>query len=162
MLIDLSGVPEYGERQVIPAGSFVNVICTKAELKDNRSGRGQHILVNFKVTDGRFKGTIIWNHFNVSNESQLAVDLGLSQLKSFIMKAGMKSPVINSTSELVGLKVRVQLDVQEQENYRPKNVVISYLEVPPPSLDLKDNLPPYMDDKKDEGPPDFTTDDISF
>ena len=149
--VDLTNISD----AIIPEATWVNVICRKAEIKKTRSGSGEMISMTFQVTDGRFKDCYLWTNFNTKNESEIAVLMGLRELKSFMMNAGMQSPILDSPQELVGRKVRVQVGVEQSRDYAPRNIVLSYLQVPAPSLNLDE--PPYKDEDKP-----ITTDDIPF
>lgn len=153
--LDLTNVSDPSEA-IIPEGSYVNVLCTKAEVKGNRSGTGERIAVTFQVTDGRFKNVFLWTNFNTKNESEIAVIMGLRQLKGFMMCSGMQSPILDSPQELVGRKVRVHVGVEESAGYDPRNLILGYFKVPPPSLNLGDASPLEGEDKP------ITTEDIPF
>ena len=156
-LIDLTNV-SIEQNKVLPEGEFFEVVCDQAELRENKSKKGQHIYCRFKVTSGIYDGFYIVERFNIKNDNPVAVTIALQKLKRFMLDAGMSSTILASEKELLGLRVQVQLGIQE-DSYGRRNFVLGYAEIPPPSFDLNDPaLPPYMEDKKD----DSTTEDAPF
>ena len=106
-MFDLSNVKEntYG---VIPEGKYV-AMCTGAEIKTTKSGTGEYIRAEFTIENADVGNRKLWTNFNVKNENQTAVEIGLSQLKTLLVKAGYKSPEkLASISDLCGLTVGVK------------------------------------------------------
>jgi hypothetical protein len=101
--LDLSGVAEASGYQRLQPGTYV-VEATDAEIKDTATG-GKMVVVDFSSTDGH--GDIRMN-FNVVNKNPQAVEIGLRQLKSFLVAGGHKNPdKPGDIKTLKGLKCQV-------------------------------------------------------
>ena len=84
--LDLSGVEESSGYARLQPGTYV-VESKDAEIKDTATG-GKMIVVDFSSVDGH--GDIRMN-FNVVNKNPQAVEIGLRQLKSFLVAGGHKN-----------------------------------------------------------------------
>lgn len=121
--MDLTNVADTG-RDALPAGKY-NVVCDEAEVKETKDGMGEYINTRFEVMSGEYKGRKVFTMFNIKNKNAQAVDIGLQQLKSFLKSAGRSNFVINSVSELVGLKANVALKTKT-DDFGTKNVISYY------------------------------------
>lgn len=103
MFLDLSNVEEQKGFEVVPQGDYL-VIVDDAQVKDTKSGTGAYINVKFLITEGEYKNRAIFNMFNIKNDNQQAVKIGLEQLKAFLKISGYKTPEsIESVTDLIGL-----------------------------------------------------------
>lgn len=101
--LDLSGVEQASGYQRLQPGTYV-VEAKEAEILDTSTG-GKMVAVDFMSTDGH--GDIRMN-FNVVNKNPTAVEIGLRQLKSFLVAGGHKNPdKPGDIATLKGLKCKV-------------------------------------------------------
>ena len=103
--IDLSGAKVQGDGQfdLLPTGNY-NVTCDEAEIKDTKAGTGKYIKVTFRIRDGEFKDRKVWHNFNIENPNPTAVEIGMSQLKSFLTYSEAKTPeTFTGVEQLYGL-----------------------------------------------------------
>lgn len=101
--LDLSGVEESSGYARLQPGTYV-VESKDAEIKDTATG-GKMIVVDFSSVDGH--GDIRMN-FNVVNKNPQAVEIGLRQLKSFLVAGGHKNPdKPGDIATLKGLKCQI-------------------------------------------------------
>jgi len=101
--LDLSGVAESTGYQRLQPGTY-EVEATEAEIKDTATG-GKMVVVDFTAVDGQ--GAIRMN-FNVVNKNPQAVEIGLRQLKSFLVAGGHKNPdKPGDIKTLKGLKCKI-------------------------------------------------------
>lgn len=94
------------------AGTYT-VQVDKAETKNTKDNEGQYIEATFKVSEGDFKGRQLRHRFNIKNKSEMAQDIGLSQLKTFLLCSGHSGKNLEGVSELVGLKVQVVVHLKK-------------------------------------------------
>lgn len=123
--LDLTNVTENGGP--VPAGNYA-VVIDKAEVANTKAGNGQMIKVQMRLMDGQpHAGRVIFEQFNIKNPSAQAVQIGLGQLKGMMKAFGHPNPnTLNSTSELLGLKGRVTVKVEEQQGFDPQTRVKAY------------------------------------
>lgn len=119
--LDMTNVKAAGPMLIDP-GTY-EVISDEAEIKDSKSG-GQYINVKYKVVSGKFEGSYLFNMFNIKNSNQKAVEIGLGQLKAFMVAANIKNEKLSSPTELVGYKALAVVK-HRQDDYGTK-AVISY------------------------------------
>lgn len=101
--LDLSTVEESSGYARLQPGTYV-VESKEAEIKDTSTG-GKMVVVDFSSVDGH--GDIRMN-FNVVNKNPQAVEIGMRQLKSFLVAGGHKNPdKPEDISTLKGLKCKV-------------------------------------------------------
>lgn len=120
--LDLSNAVEQGK--VIPASKY-NCVVEKAEVSPTKTG-GEMIKLQLKIMDqGPWFGRSLFDNFNIKNNNPQAVQIGCGQLKTFMRAAGHPNPNrLESTTELMGLKVvvstKIETDPQYGENARVK------------------------------------------
>lgn len=126
MAWDLTNVEAAGSYEPLPAGNYL-VVGRAGELKTTKSGTGKYVKVELEVIEGAFKGRKLWAQFNVANENQQAVNIGLAQMKQFFLAAGCKPEHIKSlTEESFAGKVVTAIVTQETDAYGTKNVIKGY------------------------------------
>lgn len=119
--LDLSTAQE--PNSVLPAGRYACIV-EDAKVKTTKTG-GEMISAQFKVLDGTFKGRVVFSNYNIKNANALAVQIGLGELRAMMRAGGHPNPNrLESTTELVGLKLtvvtKVESDPQYGENTRVK------------------------------------------
>jgi len=103
--LDLSGVEEASGYQRLQPGTY-QVECTGAEIKDTATG-GKMVVADYKDVGGQ--GDIRMN-FNVVNSNPQAVEIGMRQLKSFLVSANHPNPDKPSDiATLKGLKCKISV-----------------------------------------------------
>lgn len=122
--LDLTNAEERGAP--IPDGAYACVV-EKAEVTNTKSG-GEMVKLQLKVADqGAFFGRAIFDNFNIKNANPQAVQIGLGQLKTFMRAAGHPNPNrLESTTELVGLRVTVRTKTETDDQYGPQSRVKGY------------------------------------
>jgi len=118
--LDFTGVKESGFG-TMPEGEYP-VIVDNAEIKETRDGTGQYINCKLKVTHGEFAGRFLFTMFNIKNKNVQAVEIGLSQLKTFRRIAGISANTMTDVLELVGHKANAMVKIKT-DSYGEKNVV---------------------------------------
>ena len=76
------------------------------------------------VLDGEYEGRTIFHNFNIANDSQKAVEIGLQQLKSFLKcSTGADVGKVTDVGDLLGLTCPAVVKIRKDENYGDSNVV---------------------------------------
>lgn len=135
-LVNLSNVKAQSF-DVLPAGKY-NVTCTGAAVMDTKSGTGQYIQAEFTLSNGRK----LYHNFNIKNANEKAVDIGLSQLKSFLTVSGYATPDnLTDVLSLEGLKCAVKTKVKTSEEYGDKAEISAFIPTLAEELRAQENIP---------------------
>lgn len=120
---NLTGVKEQSSFEPIPKGDYL-VVAKAGELKATKDGTGKYCKVEFEVLEGDFKGRKLWMNFNVQNANPKAVEIALSQMKSFFLAAGAKESSIATLTpdSFAGQSATAVVDLQS-DSYGEKNVI---------------------------------------
>ncbi len=123
MDIDLNTVEEVGGG-AIPAGEYPAQI-EEAELKDTKDGTGKYIRTQWSITGEKLQNRKFWFNFNIVNKNDMAVKIGLGQLKSMILASGATTTKVTDPSQIVGLECLVKLKVTT-DSYGESNEVTAF------------------------------------
>jgi hypothetical protein len=114
-MFDLSKVETSNSFETLPEGKYVANV-TNAEIKETKNGTGKYIRTELTIAAGENKGRKIWTNFNVENQNQMAVEIGLKQLKTMLQAANAQSvDKLASVSDLCGLTVGVKTKIKTDE-----------------------------------------------
>lgn len=105
----------------LPVGTY-RMKVESAEVKPTKTG-GKYILMWLVVTDeGSNKGRKLSHMFNIENSSAKAQQIGLSELKTFLLCAGEDGKALESVSALVGKEatVKTKMEKDREGNERAK------------------------------------------
>jgi len=109
----------------VPAGEYT-LRALDAEEKATRDGTGSYINVKFEVADGEHRGRLMWNVFNVINQSEKAQSIGRQQLVAWATACG--KPDADDTDKLLDKPFRARVDVEPaQGQYRASNRIKAFL-----------------------------------
>jgi hypothetical protein len=81
----------------IPAGKY-EAVMTESEMKPNKAGTGSYLQCTFVVTEGEFKGRVLWARLNLDNPNATAVKIAKAELSSLCRAVGVMRP--RDSSEL--------------------------------------------------------------
>ena len=123
--LNLTDVKVDDSFDVLPEGTY-NIVCHDAEVRDTKDGTGQYINCEMKVLGPKRKDSRIFQMYNIKNKNPKAVEIGLSQLKTFMINAGCENLSLESVTDLIGLKVTVKTKIQKSEGYDDKAAIKSY------------------------------------
>lgn len=108
----------------IPAGDYT-VGIKDAELKDTKDGHGQYIKLKLDVIAPTNVGRIIFANINIKNNSQVAENIGRTQLKTIMRALGLVELV--TEKQLIGGTLIVKVAIKEAQNgYEAQNEVKAY------------------------------------
>lgn len=125
-MINLTNV-KTTDLEVLPPGKY-NAAVTGATIKDTKTG-GQMIAAEFTVTTDGFKGKKVWENYNIKNDNQKAVDIGLSQLKTLCLALGYTAEQLaNFNPEmLLSRDLTIETKIETDVTYGDKARVKKYL-----------------------------------
>lgn len=98
--------------EALPPGKYPAMV-TESEEVDNSSGKGSHLKLTLQVTDGQFKGRLLWHRLNLKHENPKTVQIARGELSSICRAVGVLKP--RDSSELHNLPMVVRVDVREYE-----------------------------------------------
>jgi hypothetical protein len=104
----------------LPGGKYSAVI-DNTEIKDTKAGNGRYIVITYKITSEPASGRLVFINYNVENPSQVAVDIGKSQLKQVCEAVG--KPKFENLYELHGSPILLTLAIKRDEKYGDSNIV---------------------------------------
>ena len=116
----------------------------EAEVKETKAGTGEYINLKFRIINGPFEGRVLWHNFNIKNKSDMAVQIGMGQLKKFMAASdGVLNPNnLENVSDLIGFPVQAKLKIKRDDTYGDSNVVTSFKSVASKAKDPKqDDIP---------------------
>lgn len=105
----------------LPAGEYIAHI-KKAEIKTNKAKTGEYISCQWEIDeadDVKYVGRIVFQILNISNPSELAQKIGLSELKKICEAFGISQ--LADTDELVGQPARIFLKIRPARDQYPES-----------------------------------------
>ena len=126
MLFDVTNVEVKNNYEPIPKGKY-NVISDNVEVKETKSGAGKYISVTFKITHGEYEGRLLFSIFNIQNPSAQAVEIGMQELKKWLMASGLSEDKmkVKDVNALFGLTCAALVDVKTTDD-GSRNVIKGY------------------------------------
>lgn len=115
--------------ELIPEGDYT-INCVTAEVKQTKSTTGEYINCKFAIVGGDHDGRVLFHMFNIKNDNPKAVEIGMGQLKSFLMASGVNNFKIQSAIELEGLTCQAKIKIKN-DSYGEKNVISYFKEKNP-------------------------------
>lgn len=109
--------------EVLPAGEYP---CVVTEMKEEptKDGTGRRVNVTLQVMSGKFQNRTILDGFNVVNKSPKAQEIGLSQLKAFLVAVNV--PNAQTAKDVMLKHVVVKVKVKPDDKGNDRNEVVSY------------------------------------
>jgi hypothetical protein len=104
----------------LPDGYYnARVINSEAKpTKDNESG---YLALELEVIDGEYKGRKLFDNLNLWNKSAQATEIAQRQLSAYCHATGVI--VINDSTQLHGIPVKVKVGTKSDPGYDPRNVI---------------------------------------
>lgn len=78
--------------EALPKGTY-RVLISNSEGKVTQNGTGRYIAMTFDIIEGEFQRRKIFHNFNIKNDSEMAVKIGLSDLKCLLEAIGSDQPI---------------------------------------------------------------------
>lgn len=109
---------------VIPAGTYKSKIV-KSESKKTKAGDGTIYTLHEKITEGEFKGNVIFARLNLVNKNDQAVQIAQNELGTICDACGKKQ--VKETEELHGIEHYIDVGIKPaDDNYPEGNVIKGY------------------------------------
>lgn len=108
-----------------PAGEYL-VEIVKSDMKETKSGTGQYLAVQFKILEGKNKGSIVFNNYNIINDNEVAVKIAIRELDKLCAALGKKRKDIIDSSQLHAIPFIIVLELRPADDAYPGNVVKGY------------------------------------
>lgn len=124
----------------IPAGRY-RLVVVEAEVMDTKAGTGRIIKIKTEVDGGDYHGRVIWEQFNIANQSAQAQAIGLQQFKYFCNAIGLAQ--VDDTSEILFKPFfgEVRVDPAKGE-FQAKNFIKKYVVIAGVGTQMPSGSPP--------------------
>lgn len=108
------------DRQPLPDGKYM-VEIADSDYRDNSTGTGSYVMVEFNVLDAEYAGRKLWSNLNIIHTNEKAQEIGQQQMAKLCL-AALGKPACSDTDELIGrqLAVGVGLDKKDPSRNRIK------------------------------------------
>lgn len=90
----------------LPVGWYIAQIVA-SEVKNNRTTQGQHLSLEFNITDGQFKGWKLWEQLNLWHQNQQASQIAQGRLSAIARAINVLQ--FNDTTSLHGFNMQVRV-----------------------------------------------------
>lgn len=108
---DPSQIEEMEGFKVIPPGVYT-VVIVESDVKDTKAGTGKCLELKYQIIEGGQTGNTLIDRLNISNPSDVAQKIGLSQLKNICEAVGHAGQLTNS-EQLHGKPFSVQVEIEK-------------------------------------------------
>lgn len=108
---------------VIPAGEY-RMTLVKSEKKRTKSGDGEYLNCEFRVTSGEHQNAVIFQMFHLWNKSEKAVGIARGQFSELCRAVGVLSP--KDSSELHNRPFIGKVKVRDDDEFGKKNEMRGY------------------------------------
>ncbi len=110
-------------RNPLPEGKYT-VVITDSEIRENKSGTGEHIALTMQVIDeGPHQNRLVWAHLNVVNRNPQAERIGRAELKALCTAIDVIKPDDASELRDKPFVIKVKIDPKDSD----RNVVRGYM-----------------------------------
>lgn len=108
------------DRKPLPDGEYL-VDIVNSDYRDNSTGTGSYVMVEFQVNDGEHTGRKLWANYNIIHTNEQAQEIGQQQFAKLCL-ATLGKPGCSDTDDLIGrnLIVGVGLDKKDPTRNRVK------------------------------------------
>jgi hypothetical protein len=114
-----------GSYEPFPPGEYI-VKALEAEEKTTSRGDGTYIKVKFEVVKGEHTGRLLWQNFNVVNQSAKAQQIGRQQLVAWAAACG--KPDADDTDKLLEKPCRAEVIIEKGTGgYSDSNKIKAFL-----------------------------------
>lgn len=105
----------------IPDGDYP-VLIESYEIKPHADGHGRRLNLKVRVTDGQYKGRVLFDGLSVNHRNEMAQQIALKKLKTLASIVGGQS-----TADLVGKECVAKIGMSKGGNgYEPRNEIKAY------------------------------------
>ena len=125
-VVDLSGVDDYGEFEVMPRGTYN---CQIASLDyDLSQSSGQPMwTTQLEVEDGEYQGRKLFTHISFSEKALPRTKMTIARIAPQLLEGPFSPETVADEGTLLGVRCRAQVKIERYEN-KPRNKVSNILE----------------------------------
>lgn len=138
--LDLTKIETKNDFGLLPEGDY-QVTCVAAEVKDTKAGTGQYISARFKIESKEFMNRQVFHNFNIKNPNEKAQEIGLSQIKAFLLAGNRDAASLKDVSALCGVSCTAHVTVQKSDQFGDSNVIKYFKKTDANSLSQETDLP---------------------
>lgn len=109
--------------EALPAGKYQAVI-SDSDMKANRAGTGEYLLLEFEIIEGDYKGRKLWSRLNLNNPNPEAVRLARADLSAICHAVNIIQP--RDSSELHNLPLTIMVKCRKNQDDEIVNEIRSY------------------------------------
>lgn len=121
---DSTGIPPRTGADPIP-NDWYRAMVVESSVKPTKEGTGKYLQLNWQVLDGPYKGSIVFDRFNVQNPSATAQKIAQEALSAVCHATGVLK--LSNSKQLHNIPVMIKVVVkQKDKNYDPQNEVKQY------------------------------------
>lgn len=125
---------------VIPPADYTAQIV-ESEMKENNAKTGSYLKLKFKLTEGKFKGRVLWTNLNLDHPNADAVEIANRHLASICKSVGIISP--DDSQDLHGIEMSIKVTVKKASaSYPESNEIKSYKKLDGVSSPSKESTKP--------------------
>lgn len=108
----------------VPAGWYIAEVV-KSEMKNTAAKTGKYLNLQWKITQGEYKGRMFFTLMNLVNKNPIAVEIAQKELASVC--EAMEIDELEDSVELHDIEIGVRLSVKAGDaNWPPKNEAKGY------------------------------------
>lgn len=105
----------------LPPGRY-KAHLTNSEVVATKAGTGELLKLTFEVLEGDYAGRLVFDHLNISNQSEKAQQIGRGMLASLCQACG-KNGMVSDSIELHEIPIQIKLGIDPSPGYDPRNKV---------------------------------------
>jgi hypothetical protein len=111
---------------LLPDGDYP-VVVVSAEAKPHKDGHGKRVNLKLQVTDGQYRGRVLFDGLSVVHRSEKAQQIALQKVKALLKSAKATDTRL---STFPGLECLAAVKTSKQEGYEARNEVKGYKPFP--------------------------------
>lgn len=110
---DASQVDPAVSFEPIPAGKYIAAI-TDSELKPTKTGGGKYLQLSFQVTEGEYRGRLLWSRLNIENHNEMTVKIARAELSAICRAVGVMAP--RDSVELHNVPIEITVGLKRRDD----------------------------------------------
>lgn len=126
-MLDLTNVEPRKSLELIPSGRYASRI-EELELKTSKAGN-DYIKAKFVITEGPYKGRVLFSNFNINSPNETARQIALADLK-LILESNKKPLKIKDMNHLFNLllycTIGIVIKTKKQDDQLDRNEIAAF------------------------------------
>lgn len=104
------------DRKPLPDGEYM-VDIQNSDYRDNATGTGSYVMVEFQVIDGEHASRKLWANYNIIHTNEQAQEIGQQQFAKLCL-ATLGKPSCADTDDLIGRQIIVGVGLDKKDPTR--------------------------------------------